>query len=45
MISYLTLSFVLTYIYYKYDDIRIVCGVHLLNNTIGIIEMMILMFM
>lgn len=45
MISYLTLSFALTYIYYKYDDIRIVCGVHLLNNTIGIIEMMVLMFM
>ncbi|MGN1405310.1 MAG: lysostaphin resistance A-like protein [Erysipelotrichaceae bacterium] len=45
MIGYLTLSFVLTYIYYKYDDIRIVCGIHVLNNTLGVIEMFILLIL
>ena len=45
MIGYLVLSFVLTYIYYKYDDIRIVCGVHVLNNTLGVIEILILLFL
>lgn len=45
MISYLALSFGLTYIYYKYDDIKIVCGVHVLNNTFGVIEILILLFL
>ena len=45
MTGYLVLSFVLTYIYYKYDDIRIVCGVHMLNNVFGVIEMFIFMFL
>lgn len=45
MIGYLVLSFVLTYIYYKYDDMRIVCGVHMLNNVLGVIEIFIFMFL
>lgn len=43
MISYLTLSFVLTYIYYKYDDIRLNCGVHVLNNVMGVLEIFVFM--